>query len=355
MSAEAPVLPEHLGRFAAGRGKIQRWPDIQGVNPMEIGYRNVILQPRPGTTIETRREPDPSVRLGRLNLRYPVIASNMKSVVGDPRAVEAFHKVGMVAATYPYQDVDYHARVCYDFTRRGVQAIYSVRMRHAEDDAARLIGAGASVILIDTAHGGMEQVIRRATAIKDAHSDIPDLTLIAGNITTYDQAQAYAESGVIDIARVFVGPGEGCRTKMKTGVGTPGEISAIYDMHGWLKIIADGGIKEPGDVPKALAAGAEFVMIGSMFAGTEESGMESLANGKRAFYGEASEHAMRERGIRPDEFRGPEGAYLEIDDRGTVQDAAWEITRGLRSAMSYVGAHTMEEFRQNAVFAYYHH
>lgn len=354
MSVEAPVLPDHLGRFAAGRGKIQKWPNIHGVNSMAIGYRNVILQPRPGTTIETRKEPDPSVKLGPLHLRYPVIASNMGAVVGDPRAVEAFHNVGMVAATHPYKDVDYHARVCHDFTQRGVQAIYSVRLREAEADAEKLIGAGASVILIDTAHGGMAQVIRRATAIKDAHHDIPHLTLIAGNITTYDQAQAYAESGVIDINRAFVGPGEGCRTKVKTGVGTPGEISAIYDMHGWLKIIADGGIKEPGDVSKALAAGAEYVMIGGMFAGTDESGMPLLDNGNRGFYGEASEHAMRERSIEPDEFRGPEGAYLEVPNRGTVQDVAWEITRGLRSAMSYVGAHNMDEFRANSVFAYYH-
>ena len=354
MSAEAPMpLPEHLGRFAAGRGQVEKWPHVTGVNPMEISYEDVLLQPLPGTEIDSRKEPDPSVQLGNYTLRYPVIASNMKSVVGDPSAVEAFHDAGMIAATHPYPDVDYHARVCDDFTQRGVNAIYSVRLRHAESDAERLINAGAQVVLIDTAHGGMDQVIRRATAIKNAHHDVPGLTLIAGNITTYDQAKAYKESGVIDIGRAFVGPGKGCRTKMKTGVGTPGEISAIYEMYGWLKIIADGGIKHPGDVSKALAAGAEYVMIGGMFAGTEESGMPLLPNNMRAFYGEASEHAMLERGIKPDEYRGSEGAYIEIPDNGHVQQVAWQITQGLRSAMSYLGAKNMQEFREKAVFAMY--
>lgn len=344
MPVENP-LPSHLGKFAAGRGRIEHWPEISGINPMAIHYNTVNLQPVPDSEIVSREEVDPSVDLGPYRLRYPVIGSPMTSVTGVEMA-EALHNLGMIGAIYPFDDIEEACRVCADLTNRNINAIYSVRLRRAAQETERLEHAGAKVILLDTAHGGMQQVLTEAERAKKL-----GLTTIAGNITTFDQAQWYARSGVIDIARGFVGPGKACRTKVRSGTGTTGEISAIYDMYnGLVKVIADGGIKESGDVPKALAAGADYVMIGSFFAGTDEAPGE-VHDGKKSFYGEASARAMAERGAVINEFRGPEGDSFEVPYIGPVQGQVYKVTHAIRSAMSYAGAKDLEQLRQNSLFA----
>ena len=171
---------------------------------------------------------------------------------------------------------------------------------------------------------------------------------MAGNIVSYEQAKLYKRKGV-DIARVGVGPGGACTTRLVTGVGFP-QLSAVLETTSTgIAVVADGGIRKPGDVAKALAAGAAMVMIGSMFAGTEETPGEVI-NGMKELRGQASESYMKDLGLEVDGFRAAEGIRTEVVVKGSVKHIVNEITGGLRSAMSYVGAHDLIEFRKLAVF-----
>ncbi|KJY56379.1 Inosine-5-monophosphate dehydrogenase [Lactobacillus kullabergensis] len=229
--------------------------------------------------------------------------------------------------------------------------------------AEALIEKGADAIVIDTAHGHSAGVLRK---IKEIRDHFPHVTLIAGNIATGDAARALFDSGV-DIVKVGIGPGSICTTRVVAGVGVP-QITAIYDAATAAReyhkpIIADGGMKYSGDIVKALAAGGNAVMLGSMLSGTTEAPgevFESDGQKYKTYRGMGSVGAMAQaHGSSDRYFQGgvneanklvPEGVEARVEYKGDVSDIIFQIIGGLRSGMGYVGAATIADLRENAQF-----
>lgn len=227
--------------------------------------------------------------------------------------------------------------------------------------AEALFEAGADAIVIDTAHGHSAGVLRKIAEIR-AH--FPNRTLIAGNIATAEGARALYDAGV-DVVKVGIGPGSICTTRVVAGVGVP-QITAIYDAAAVAReygktIIADGGIKYSGDIVKALAAGGNAVMLGSMFAGTDEApGETEIFQGRKfkTYRGMGSIAAMK-KGSSDRYFQGsvneanklvPEGIEGRVAYKGSVADIVFQMLGGIRSGMGYVGAANIKELYDNAQF-----
>lgn len=229
--------------------------------------------------------------------------------------------------------------------------------------AESLLEAGADAIVIDTAHGHSAGVLRK---IKEIREHFPNATLIAGNVATCEGTAALFDAGV-DVVKVGIGPGSICTTRIVAGVGVP-QITAIYDAASVAqkygkKIIADGGIKYSGDVVKALAAGGNAVMLGSMFSGTTEAPGAIFTNeGKqfKSYRGMGSVGAMsQQHGSSDRYFQGgvneanklvPEGVEALVPYKGDVSNIIYQIDGGLRAGMGYVGAGTIEELIENSQF-----
>lgn len=229
--------------------------------------------------------------------------------------------------------------------------------------AESLLEAGADAIVIDTAHGHSAGVLRK---IKEIREHFSNATLIAGNVATSEGTAALFDAGV-DVVKVGIGPGSICTTRIVAGVGVP-QITAIYDAASVAqkygkKIIADGGIKYSGDVVKALAAGGNAVMLGSMFSGTTEAPGTIFTNeGKqfKSYRGMGSVGAMsQQHGSSDRYFQGgvneanklvPEGVEALVPYKGDVSNIIYQIDGGLRAGMGYVGAGTIEELIENSQF-----
>ncbi len=229
--------------------------------------------------------------------------------------------------------------------------------------AEALFAAGADAIVIDTAHGHSAGVLRK---IKEIRAHFPKQTLIAGNVATAEGTRALFEAGV-DVVKVGIGPGSICTTRIVAGVGVP-QLTAVYDSASVAReygkaIIADGGIKYSGDIVKALAAGGNAVMLGSMLAGTAEAPGEVVFDDGRQykFYrGMGSVGAMSQaHGSSDRYFQGgvneanklvPEGVEGRVPFKGSVDDIIFQMLGGLRSGMGYVGAKDIDALIENAQF-----
>jgi IMP dehydrogenase len=230
-----------------------------------------------------------------------------------------------------------------------------------EERVDTLVKAGADVIVIDTAHGHSSRVLKAVEAIKRA---FPDVDLIAGNVGTEEGARDLIKAGV-DAVKVGVGPGSICTTRVIAGVGVP-QVTAIIECakagrEADVPIIADGGIKYSGDVTKALAAGADTVMIGSLFAGTEESPGEMVifqGRSYKIYRGMGSEDAMKagskdryyQEDIEMESKLVPEGIVGRVPSRGKLSDLVYQMVGGVRSGMGYVGANSIAELQSKARF-----
>jgi len=229
-----------------------------------------------------------------------------------------------------------------------------------EQRVAMLVEAGVDVLVVDTAHGHSQGVIDRAAWVKKHY---PQVQLIAGNIVTADAARALRDAGV-DAVKVGVGPGSICTTRVVAGVGVP-QITAIDMVATALKdeipLIADGGIRYSGDIAKALAAGASCVMLGSMFAGTDESpGEIELFQGRsyKTYRGMGSiaamQHGSRDRYFQDDIDNAdklvPEGIEGRVPYRGPLRNIIHQLVGGLRASMGYLGTAMVEDVRHKAEF-----
>ncbi|NGP76849.1 IMP dehydrogenase [Balneolaceae bacterium YR4-1] len=225
------------------------------------------------------------------------------------------------------------------------------------DRVDALIETGVDVITVDTAHGHSEGVLNMVKKIKKAY---PDLNLIAGNIATKSAAKALVEAGA-DILKVGVGPGSICTTRVVTGVGVP-QLSAVMEVAEFahkagVGLIADGGIKQTGDIPKAIAGGAQAVMMGSMFAGVDESPGETIIYESRkykSYRGMGSLGAM-EQGSKDRYFQDveddinklvPEGIEGRVPYKGYLSEVVYQMVGGLRAAMGYAGAANIEDLQK---------
>ena len=230
-----------------------------------------------------------------------------------------------------------------------------------EARADALIQAGADVIVIDTSHGHSANVIN---AIKTLKGNFPDVELVAGNVGTGKGAEDLINAGV-DGVKVGIGPGSICTTRVVAGIGVP-QLTAIMNCRSisnktGIPLIADGGVKYSGDLTKALGAGAHSVMIGGLFAGTEESpGEKIIFQGRsyKAYRGMGSVEAMqqgsKDRYYQTDEESNdklvPEGIVGRVPYRGTLAENIFQMIGGLKSGMGYVGCRTIEELREKARF-----
>ncbi len=226
------------------------------------------------------------------------------------------------------------------------------------DRVKELIDAKVDVVVLDSAHGHSENVLRCVRMIKEKY---PDLQVIAGNVATGEGTRALIEAGA-DAVKVGIGPGSICTTRVVAGIGVP-QITAIMSayevaMEYGVPIIADGGIKYSGDMTKAIAAGGDVCMMGSMFAGCEESpGTYELYQGRKykVYRGMGSISAM-ENGSKDRYFQTdakklvPEGVEGRVAYKGSVEDTVFQLMGGLRSGMGYCGTATIEELKQNGRF-----
>lgn len=228
----------------------------------------------------------------------------------------------------------------------------------SEQRAAELLAAGADVLVLDSAHGHSANVLRAIAAIKSA---FPHCRLIAGNVGVYEGAKAILKAGA-DAVKVGIGPGSICTTRIVAGVGVP-QVTAVMEAARAARemdrcCVADGGIKFSGDIVKAVAVGAHSVMIGSLFAGTEESPGETILYQGRTYKiyrGMGSIDAMKE-GSSDRYFQErskklvPEGIVGRVPFRGGVMESVHQLMGGLRSGMGYVGAANLAELRAKAAF-----
>ncbi|WP_409021819.1 IMP dehydrogenase [Dellaglioa sp. P0083] len=229
--------------------------------------------------------------------------------------------------------------------------------------ATALLDAGADALIIDTAHGHSAGVIRKITEIR---AQFPEATLIAGNVATGEATRALYDAGV-DVVKVGIGPGSICTTRIVAGVGVP-QLTAIYDAAEVAReygktIIADGGIKYSGDIVKALAAGGNAVMLGSMLAGTDEApGEFEIYEGRRfkVYRGMGSLAAMEQSNGSSDRYFQsgvneanklvPEGIEGRVSYKGSLADIIFQMVGGLHSGMGYVGAGTLKALQDDAQF-----
>jgi IMP dehydrogenase len=226
------------------------------------------------------------------------------------------------------------------------------------DRVGALVDAKVDVVVLDSAHGHSENVLRCLRMIKEKY---PDLDVIAGNVATGEGTKALIEAGA-DAVKVGIGPGSICTTRIVTGIGVP-QITAVMDAYAVAKeygipIIADGGIKYSGDITKALAAGGSVVMMGSIFAGCDEApGAFELYQGRKykVYRGMGSIAAM-ENGSKDRYFQEnakklvPEGVEGRVAYKGTVEDTIFQLIGGVRAGMGYCGAENLEKLRDTARF-----
>jgi IMP dehydrogenase len=256
------------------------------------------------------------------------------------------------------ENVRTHPKACRDSRGRlRVGAAIGVRQY---DRLEKLLAAEVDVIVIDTAHGHSENVLETVREAKKRYS----IEVIAGNVGTESGAKALIDAGA-DAVKVGIGPGSICTTRVVTGVGMP-QITAIMEAvraaeKAGVPVIADGGIRQSGDIAKAIGAGASSVMLGSLLAGLEESpGEVVLARGRRykTYRGMGSEGAMSlgsgdrygQGNIKDTRKFVPEGVEGMVPYRGVLADFVYQMVGGLRSAMGYCGCLTVDEFRRNSRF-----
>lgn len=275
-------------------------------------------------------------------------------------------KDGKLVGLYSFQDVktlvendepDYNRDE--DHQLRAAAAIGP----YDEERAAALVEAGVDVLVIDTAHGHSKGVIDTVRIIKNTYGDNVDV--VAGNIATGEAAKDLANAGV-DGIKVGIGPGSICTTRVVAGVGVP-QVSAVYNVKNavgtGIPVIADGGIKQSGDVAKAIAAGASSVMMGSALAGTQEStGEVTLHHGRRyvIYRGMGSLEAMKtakgsrerygQRDVDNEKKLVPQGIEGLVPFRGPVKDVIHQFTGGVKYSLGYCGARNFDEFHRKANF-----
>ncbi|AVL00765.1 IMP dehydrogenase [Pediococcus inopinatus] len=342
-----------------------------------LTFDDVLLIPAESHVLPN--ETDLSVQLAdNIKLNIPIISAGMDTVTESAMAISMSRQGGMGVI---HKNMSIEDQATQVLEAKAAGKADPKKNPHASSDedgrplvaaavgvtsdtfgrAEALLDAGVDAIVIDTAHGHSAGVLRKISEIR-AH--FPKATLIAGNVATGEGTKALFDAGV-DVVKVGIGPGSICTTRVVAGVGVP-QITAIYDAATVARvygkhIIADGGIKFSGDIVKALAAGGNAVMLGSMLSGTDETPGEIIEdNGKKykSYRGMGSLSAMSN-GSADRYFQGgvneanklvPEGIEARVEYKGSVEDIIFQMIGGLRSGMGYVGAPTIDALTESAQF-----
>lgn len=308
-----------------------------------LSFDDISLVPR-YNNIESRRDVDTGTEFGNLYLSSPVFSSNMDTITGVDMAI-AIGDAGGLGTLHRFCSIEENVDMYSLVEARGYDVVVSLGVNEGLDRFDALYNAGARYFCIDIAHG-------HSSAVGDMIGDIRlaasqgDAFIIAGNVCHAAGAEYLVDRGA-DAVKVGIGPGSVCSTRVKTGFGVP-QFTAIQDcsrVNAFL--IADGGIRTPGDVVKALYGGADAVMIGGMLSGTDETPGE-LVDGKKVFRGMASKEAQDDFMGQMNNWKTAEGVEVRVKAKGPVAGVIQDIMGGVRSGMTYCGANNLRQIRERA-------
>lgn len=328
-------------------------------NDVKLDFKDVLLRPK-RSTLKSRSEVDLKRSFTFRNSKQtydgiPVVAANMDTV-GTFQMAKALAKSGLFTCIHKHYSIE--AWTEFANNNPGILEHVAVSSGIGENDFKKLCDIieavpGLRYICLDVANGYSELFVE---FLKQVRQKFPDKTIMAGNVVTGEMVEELILAGA-DIIKVGIGPGSVCTTRKKAGVGYP-QLSAVIECadaaHGLGgHIVSDGGCTCPGDVVKAFGAGADFVMLGGMFSGHDESDGEIIhRNGKKMklFYGMSSATAMNKHSGGVAEYRASEGKTVEVPYKGEVIDTVLDILGGLRSACTYVGAGKLKELSRRTTF-----
>ena len=323
-------------------------------------FDDVLLIPKYSDVLPS--ETDISLNLSKkINLKVPFLSSAMDTVTESKMAV-AIAQAGGIGVIHRNLNIRKQSEEVMKVKKKKLIVGAAVGTNNEDVDRARsLIDNGCDLIVIDTAHGHSAKVLKVLSKLKKINFNVP---ICVGNIATAEASKKLYNSGA-DIIKVGIGPGSICTTRMVAGIGVP-QISAIMEVKGALKnkkikIISDGGIKFSGDIAKALAAGADAIMKGSIFAGTDESpGKKFKIKGKlyKQFRGMGSIGAMSsgsanryfQKNFKDKSKFVPEGVEGRVEYKGSVSKIIYQLQGGLRSSMGYIGAKDINQIQKKAKF-----
>lgn len=327
---------------------------------IKLGFKDVMFRPK-RSTLKSRSQVnlERTFRLMHTKTEWtgiPIMAANMDTV-GTFEMALALADQKLFTAIHKHYSVDEWNQFLAQ-APQGIENYIAISTGTGAQDfekLAQLMKANAQLrfICIDVANGYSEHFV---SFVKQTRKTYPDKVIMAGNVVTGEMVEELLLAGA-DIIKVGIGPGSVCTTRVKTGVGYP-QLSAIIECadaaHGLGgQIISDGGCSTPGDVAKAFGAGADFVMLGGMLAGHDESGGETIERDGKAFkqfYGMSSATAMNKHAGGVADYRASEGKTVEVAYRGAVENTVQDILGGIRSTCTYVGASQLKELSKRTTF-----
>jgi len=325
-----------------------------------LTFDDVLLLPRFSKVLPS--DTDISLKLSKsIKLKSPFLSSAMDTVTESKMAI-AIAKEGGIGIIHRNLNIKKQSQEVIKVKRKNLFVGAAIGTSSEDLNRAKsLISSGVDLIVIDTAHGHSEKVLKILSKVKNSNKKI---SICVGNIATGEAAKRLYNSGA-DIIKVGIGPGSICTTRMVAGIGVP-QITAVQNVSRALrgkniKIISDGGIKFSGDIAKAIAAGADAIMMGSIFAGTEESPGKKFKI-KNKFYkkyrGMGSVGAMSagssnryfQKNYKDKSKFVPEGVDGRVEYKGNVSKIIYQLKGGLRSSMGYIGAKKLNDIKKNAKF-----
>ncbi|WP_067147961.1 GMP reductase [Pseudotamlana agarivorans] len=327
---------------------------------IKLGFKDVMIRPK-RSTLKSRSEVSLEREFKFLHSPItwsgiPIISANMDTV-GTFEMAKALSEKKVFTAIHKHYTIE-EWNTFLESAPKSIEDYIAVSTGTSDKDTEKLtrifeLHPHLKFICIDVANGYSEHF---TAFVRKTRSQFPDKVIIAGNVVTGEMVEELLISGA-DIVKVGIGPGSVCTTRVKTGVGYP-QLSAIIECadaaHGLGgQIISDGGCTTPGDIAKAFGAGADFVMLGGMLAGHDESGGKIVEkNGKvfKQFYGMSSATAMEKHVGGVAEYRASEGKTVEVPYKGAVDSTLQDILGGLRSTCTYVGASRLKELTKRTTF-----
>ncbi|MBM4253507.1 MAG: guanosine monophosphate reductase [Deltaproteobacteria bacterium] len=318
-----------------------------------LTFDDVLLVPA-YNGIRSRGLVSTSVKIAGRTFAIPLASSNMDTITGVEMA-KFFAAEGGLALLHRFVSVEDNVAM---FKAAGSPKHVGFSIGVGDDGLTRaeaLVAAGAEIVCVDVAHGHSKEVNRAIRRLRESYKQ--NIMIIAGNVATYAGADYLAAAGA-DVIKVGIGSGSVCTTRIKTGFGVP-QLTAVVecskvDRH----IIADGGIRQPADAVKALAAGADMVMLGGMLSGTDETPGEfferTSASGEtqrfKRFRGMASREAQEDFMGQMQEWKTAEGVALEVRAKGPAKAIVSDLLGGIRSGMTYCGALEIRDLKRKAQF-----
>lgn len=311
-----------------------------------ITFDDVLIEPK-FSFVSSRKDVSINTTIGNLTLEVPVMSANMDTIFSIELAI-ALSKAGGCSVVHRFCSVEENVEICNRLSEANSTVIASIGITDNEYDRAEaLINSGVNYLCIDVAHGAQMAVVEQYNKLIEKFGSNVDI--IVGNFATGQSVQRFRELCIKEpmAFKIGIGGGSACLTRVQTGCGVP-QLSAILDCaktNPRSNLISDGAHRNPGDIAKAIAAGAKAVMLGFMFAGTDEAPGEVIDGKYKKYRGSASQESYEVQG-KVASWRTFEGDSFTVPLKGPVEGVVQNISGGLRSALSYVGAKDLKEFSE---------